>query len=258
MVLSYALCNTATASVRREPFHYAEQVTELLFGEKVEVLWINERDWAKVRVEWDGYEGWCKAGQLAMVSKKDYRKACKYMAASHTDKLTFEDEEMPVPMGSDMYGSKITVCKKEAKFKGKKLYMEDTERKPEQLIKAAKQYLNAPYLWGGRSVWGIDCSGLVQMAFKLCGMTILRDAAQQATQGETVDFLQHAKCGDLAFFDNEEGKITHVGILIDNQTIIHAADGNGRVAIDKIDQGGIVSTILRKRTHNLRVVKRFF
>jgi cell wall-associated NlpC family hydrolase len=118
--------------------------------------------------------------------------------------------------------------------------------------------MNAPYQWGGRSIAGVYCSGLTQMAFKLCNRKLPRDASQQALEGETVDFLQHGQCGDLAFFDNPDGKINHVGILLDNQSIIHATDAAGRVVIDKIDPGGIISTMFRKRTHNLRMVRRYF
>jgi cell wall-associated NlpC family hydrolase len=152
----------------------------------------------------------------------------------------------------------VNIYKQEGKFKGKKLAIKEMELNCESLISAAKLYMNAPYQWGGRTNAGIDCSGLTQMAFKLCGKPMLRDAELQATEGETVDFLQHARCGDLAFFDNPEGKIVHVGILLNDHTIIHATDTSGRVVIDKIDQGGIVSTTLRKRTHSLRLIKRYF
>lgn len=261
MVLTYAFCNVSLMSMRAEPYHKAEQVNEVLFGEKIEVLEINEREWARVRCEWDDYEGWCKVGQLSFISRKEYNKEPKFLAATHTDKMIAENSEQWLPLGCNLFGlksGKINVNNNQWKYKGKKHSIKNAELTDETIIKAAMQFLNAPYLWGGRSIAGIDCSGLTQMAFKICGKRILRDADQQATEGETVDFLQHAQCGDLAFFDNADGKIIHVGILLNNHTIIHATDASGRVTIDKIDQGGIISTTLRRRTHNLRVVKRFF
>ena len=118
----------------------------------------------------------------------------------------------------------------------------------------AKQYLNSPYLWGGKTPWGIDCSGFTQMVFKQKNVSIKRDAFQQAEQGEAVAFLAESKLGDLAFFDNEDGKITHVGILLNNETIIHAS---GKVRIDQIDNYGIMDADSKKYSHKLRFVKRF-
>lgn len=259
MVLTYAFCHVSQAPVRSEPSHKAEMVTELLFGERVEILEINDKDWAKVRVEWDGYEGWCKFGQLYVVPYKEYKKQPKYLTANHAGQLLMNDSEQLLPLGADLFGmkgSKISLFEKTTKYKGKKTAVKKLSLSCDNVKEAAMQYMNAPYLWGGRSIAGIDCSGLVQMAFKLCGTKITRNASMQAEEGTTVDFLQSAKCGDLAFFDNEQGKITHVGILLDNATIIHATDTAGKVVTDKIDQGGIISIQLRKRTHNLRVVKR--
>ncbi len=261
MVLTYAFCNVSHMPVRKDPGHRAEQVNELLFGERAEVLELDDNDWARIRCEWDGYEGWCKAGQLAFISRKEYRKAPKYISARHTDKLVLEEGDILLPLGSDLFsvkGGKTSILNRPAKYKGKRLTIKKLELTFDNIKEAALQYLNAPYLWGGRTVSGIDCSGLTQMAYKLCGRAIPRDASQQATEGETIDFLQHARCGDLAFFDNAEGNITHVGILLNDNTIIHATDTSGRVVIDRIDPAGIISTSLRRRTHNLRMVKRFF
>jgi cell wall-associated NlpC family hydrolase len=257
MVLSYSLCNVSVLPIRKEPSHRSEQVTQLLFGEKAEILEVNEQEWAKVRIEWDGYEGWCRFSQLAAVSKKEYHKEAKFITTKNTDKLVFEDSEMWLPIGSQLMKTKLTIQNQTGKYKGKKLAVKDLVLNEENLKKAALQYMNAPYLWGGRTIAGIDCSGLTQMAFRFCNKMILRDASQQAVEGEMVDFLQHARCGDLAFFDNDEGKITHVGLLLDNETIIHATETTGRVVIDRIDQGGIISRALKKRTHQLRVVKRY-
>ncbi len=258
--LAYAYCNVPIMPLRAEPNHTSEQTSQLLFGEKAEVIEVDTKDWAYIQVERDGYRGWCKQSQLALILKKEYTKEVKYVAASHKDKLVFPDGEMWVPLGSELTwlkGGKMRPGNTSAKFKGKKIKVKKAALDCQALVNAAKQYLHAPYQWGGRSMAGIDCSGLTQMAFKLCNYSLPRDAKQQAQEGTLVDFLQNAQCGDLAFFDNKEGKIVHVGILIDNQTIIHATDTAGRVVIDRIDQGGIVSVSLKKRTHNLRMVKRF-
>ena len=261
MVLTYSYCNVSVMPVRKEPSHRAEQTTQLLFGEKAEVTEIDNKDWARIRGEWDGYEGWCKVSQLKLVNKKEYRKETKYIAATHTDKLIFEQNEMILPLGSElagMKGGRIVPVNEAGKFKGKKFIFKNATISCETVKAAAMQYMNAPYQWGGRSLAGIDCSGLSQMTYKLCNTVLPRDASQQAQEGELLDFLQHAKCGDLAFFDNAEGKIVHVGILLDERTIIHATDTSGRVVCDRIDQGGIISISMKKRTHNLRMVRRFF
>ena len=118
----------------------------------------------------------------------------------------------------------------------------------------ANKFINTPYLWGGRSVFGIDCSGFVQQVYRFFNKSLPRDAYEQATVGEVVGFLQEVQCGDLAFFDNEEGRIIHVGILFNSDTIIHSA---GKVRVDKIDTMGIVNTDTGERTHKLRIIKRY-
>ena len=261
MIHLFAFCNVPVMPVRSEPNHKAEQVNQLLFGERLEVLEVlEEKEWARVRCEWDNYEGWCKTSQFTEISRKEFRKNTSLITLHHYSKLIFTNTEMLLPLGCDLYGLKagqIVLNEQPSKFKGKKVNIKNTVFKAELLINAARQYLNAPYQWGGRTVMGIDCSGLTQMVFKLCGQRLQRDAYKQANEGEVVDFLQHAQAGDLAFFDNTDGKIIHVGILLDTQYIIHASDSNGKVTIDRIDQGGIISTMHKKRTHNLRLVKRF-
>jgi cell wall-associated NlpC family hydrolase len=259
--LAYAYCNVSLMPVRSEPVHSSEMVTQVLFGEKLEILDVNNKEWARIHCAWDGYEGWCRMSQLTIIQKKEYHKAVKYFAGSHKDKLALAEGEMWLPMGSELSwlkSSKLKPVREAGKFKGKKINIKDTSLNCDTLRAAAMHYLNAPYLWGGRSLAGVDCSGLTQMAFKLCNHHILRDASQQATEGDVVDFLQNARCGDLAFFEEKEGKINHVGLLLDNQNIIHATETTGRVVIDRIDQGGIISVTLKKRTHHLRMVRRMF
>jgi gamma-D-glutamyl-L-lysine dipeptidyl-peptidase len=261
MVLGYSYCNVPVLPVRKEPFHTAEQTTQMLFGEKAEIQQTNNRDWAKIRCAWDDYEGWCKLSQLTVIQKKEYRKDAKYISGDATGRLIMPQNELLLPVGSELHGMKsgsIKVGNETGKFKGTKIKNGVTELSCANLSQLAKLYLHTPYLWGGRSTWGIDCSGFTQMAYKLCNHRLLRDASQQATQGELVDFLVHGKCGDLAFFDEKEGHINHVGMLLDNETIIHATDSTGRVVIDRIDQHGIISIALKKRTHQLRMVRRMF
>jgi cell wall-associated NlpC family hydrolase len=114
-------------------------------------------------------------------------------------------------------------------------------------------YLNAPYLWGGKTPFGIDCSGFTQMVYKLNGYHLKRDASQQATEGEPLSFIEESEPGDLAFFDNEEGKIIHVGIIMDNNYIIHSS---GKVRIDRLDHLGIYNAETNRHTHKLRVIKK--
>ena len=120
-------------------------------------------------------------------------------------------------------------------------------------MKTAFLYVNAPYLWGGRTPFGIDCSGFTQMVYKINGYKLLRDAAQQATQGEALSFIEESQPGDLAFFDNSDGQIVHVGIIMKDNYIIHA---HGKVRIDRLDQTGIYNVETNKYTHKLRVIKK--
>ncbi len=257
MILAYSICNTSIAPLRKEPSHRSEQVSQLLYGEKAEIIEVDEHSWARIRTDWDEYDCWCKVSQLTVVTKKEYRKATKFLAGRHGDKIVFHDSEMWLPLGSELTKSKIVSGAHTAKFKGRKLDIKKLSFDAAAIKHAALQFLHAPYQWGGRSIAGIDCSGLTQMAFKLCNKKLPRDAYQQANEGITVDFLQNAHCGDLAFFDNAEGRINHVGIVLEDQFIIHATDTSGHVVIDRIDQGGIISISKKKRTHSLRVVKRF-
>lgn len=256
---SFASCSVSVAPLRREASHRSEQTSQLLYGERVEVLEHNpETDWAFVKCAWDGYEGWCKGGQLQGIDKKDFKKEAR-ISINHTGAIHLEQGTLWIPAGGELTGLKnglIPAGIGAAKFKGKKVAISKAECSIDALLQAAKSYLHAPYHWGGRAIGGIDCSGLVQMAFKLCGKSVLRDAAQQATMGEEVHFLSEAKPGDLAFFDNSEGRIVHVGILLSSQDIIHATDAAGRVVVDRIDNGGIISVSLKRRTHHLRSIRR--
>ena len=122
------------------------------------------------------------------------------------------------------------------------------------IIRTALLYLNTPYLWGGKTPFGIDCSGLTQMVYRLNGIKIKRDAFQQANQGKILNVFNDIKPGNLAFFSNKEGEISHVGILINNNSIIHA---HGKVRVDQFDENGIYNSKLENYSHKLKFIKSF-
>ncbi|WP_293300114.1 C40 family peptidase [Pedobacter sp. UBA4863] len=255
----YYVCRIAVAPLRKEPSDRAEIVSQLLFGDRVAVLEKNEK-WCLVRTNHDNYEGWMDPKQLEQVTALQYNdeQSYKYISA-----LTF-DNRLVDYAGTTYYlspGSTLPFYQEGYCYIGEQRFEVKTEPiipHPSEFAakveETAKFFLNSPYLWGGRTFFGIDCSGFTQMVYKLLGIALHRDASQQVEQGQLVDFLASAKLGDLAFFDNEEGKITHVGLMLSNDKIIHSS---GKVRIDPIDNQGIYNIELDRYTHKLRLVKRF-
>ena len=243
---------------RAEASDKSEMVTQLLFGECFYIL-EKEKNWIKIKVFADGYECWIGSKQFQSISEKtfQYLTTSSHFVSSDlisvvTNKLT--QVVFPVPLGSSFLGEgthEFSIENVPYLFEGnsRKCYQEDIRK---GIIDASFMYLNAPYLWGGRGPLGIDCSGFTQVVYKLNGLQLLRDASQQATQGTVLNFVEEALPGDLAFFDNEEGNIIHVGIVLPNNKIIHAS---GSVRIDEFDHQGIFNTDKRFYTHNLRVLK---
>lgn len=243
----------AVCPVRSEPSHKSEQISQLLFGEMCGLL-ESSKDFVRVRILYDNYEGWCQATQLEetdfeMVSKNSS------LAGAWVNQVSINDEIVNIPFGSSLafLDEGKSIEKYKMTYNGVLINPPKNAISTNLIKKYAFTFLHTPYLWGGRSVFGIDCSGFTQLVFKCVNIPLLRDAYQQATQGETIGFLEEAQCGDLAFFDNEAGKITHAGILLGSDTIIHAS---GKVRIDTIDSRGIRNTDTRKQTHNIRIIKR--
>jgi cell wall-associated NlpC family hydrolase len=230
-------------------------ISQQLFGECCEVLG-SSTDWSFVRCSYDGYEGWCTSTHLTEIDGPDYDRGSHALTPDWVSEIEYDGHPMMIPMGSALTGMRngqASWRKNKLHYKGKVWEPASAGRDAPTILQLAYRFLNTPYLWGGKSVFGVDCSGFTQTILKFFDVPLLRDAHQQATQGESVGFLEEALAGDLAFFDNEEGRITHVGILVNDHEIIHAS---GKVRVDKIDNMGIVHAENAQRTHRLRVIKR--
>ncbi len=253
----YALANLSLVPVRKDPSDKSEMVSQLLFGDMVEVI-DKKESWLKIRMFYDDYIGWIDNKQVIGITDDQMQQiivSIPFVSADLFQIVIWKQNQIcPIVMGSSLplyNNQKFIIGQTEYSFEGTSI--ETTLAQPENLLERAYMYLNAPYLWGGRSPMGIDCSGLTQMVFKLCGMKLKRDAWQQAEQGEIINNLDEYKPGDLAFFQNSEGKISHVGILLPGNHIIHA---HGKVRIDKIDKVGIYNPELSEYSHDLNRIKR--
>ncbi|MFN3757423.1 MAG: NlpC/P60 family protein [Flavobacterium sp.] len=250
----YGICNLALIPLRSEPSDRSEQVSQILFGEHFEVIEV-KTSWVKVKLHFDGYEGWIDQKQFKEIQNSDFEELSKSAEIYNGDLIEYVSgtryELMPIPLGSNLtFLNMDSINAEQFEFEGLKV----TGSKPkDNIVKTAFLYLNAPYLWGGKTPFGIDCSGLTQMVYKLNGFALPRDAKDQAMQGEVLSFIEESEPGDLAFFDNEEGKIIHVGIMMQDNYIIHAS---GKVRIDRLDHLGIFNAETNKHTHRLRVIKR--
>ncbi len=247
--MQYGICNLSIVPVRIQPADASEMVTQLLYGEYFKVL--EERGkWSRIRIAFDSYEGWIDNRQYFKVEEAVYFDLSfeeRIYSADLIEFLTNENQGLTtIPLGS-VLNSNMPL---KNTFDGSSI---SGVKEKTNLVNTALLYLNTPYMWGGKTPFGIDCSGLTQMVYMLNGYSLLRDASQQATQGEALSFIEESEPGDLAFFDNAEGKITHVGIIMHDNYIIHV---NGKVRIDRIDHSGIFNTELKRHTHQLRVIKK--
>jgi gamma-D-glutamyl-L-lysine dipeptidyl-peptidase len=246
----YAVCCVPVAPIRTAPNHRTEMISQLLFGERCTITDNDKKGWVKITCKADGYQGWCQQPHVKEINDTTYHIADTTLAAGWVNEIDYNNQAMFIPMGSLLWAPKNTIA-----FAGDIWHPANAKRDAETIKAIAFKFLNSTYLWGGRSVFGIDCSGFSQAVYKFLNIALLRDAGQQATQGELVNFLQEARCGDLAFFDNEEGQIIHVGILLNSEQVIHAGS---RVRVDKIDNEGIINSDTGERAQRLRIIKRYF
>lgn len=247
--MQYGICNLSIVPLRFEPSDKSELVSQVLYGDYFKVL-EQRKNWSRIRLAFDNYEGWIDNKQYFEILEDQYSFLNKETLKVSTDLVEFIQDSnqqlYPIPLGACLNGLSLLNHTYDGNITSSK-------KEKESLINTAFMYLNTPYLWGGKTPFGIDCSGFTQMVYKLNGYKLLRDASQQATQGEALSFIEESDPGDLAFFDNAEGDIVHVGIIMKDNFIIHA---HGKVRIDRLDHSGIYNAELRKHTHKLRVIKK--
>ena len=247
----YVVSIAAVCPMRSSASHKSEMVSQLLLGECGEIL-TEEDDFIQIRGLYDGYEGWCAKSQLARIDNTDAFKPTAYTSRK-TDSALLNGIRVSLSIASPVFG-KVSAGNYTIEFAENIASVEGGDDKAVFIKQLTYRYINTPYLWGGKSSVGIDCSGFTQQVFKILGFALLRDAYQQATQGEAVASVADAVCGDLAFFANSAGRVTHVGILLDDKTIIHSS---GYVRIDPVDEQGITHSVTGERTHALAGVRRY-
>lgn len=247
--MRYGICHLSIVPMRSEPSDPSELVNQILYGEHFKVV-EQRKKWSRVKLTHDKYEGWIDNKQYIEITEDEYA-----FAKTQPERLTIDpvqcltskkNDILTIVLGSSLTNNKLLNYEYEGGYtEGKK--------SKEALVETSLLYLKSPYLWGGRTSFGIDCSGFTQMVYKLNGYNLKRDASQQATQGEALSFIEESEPGDLAFFDNAEGVITHVGIIMEDNYIIHA---HGEVRIDRLDHSGIYNINTKLHTHKLRVIKK--
>lgn len=252
------ICRLGVVPVRANPSDSAEMVTQLLFGDHYSISELSEDGkWAKIIIDFDQYQGWIDFKQHTEISEEYFHHLSTTEFKISTDinaTILFKKRLIQIVIGSvlPISSSELFAVNEQFAYNGASKNIGEKQGF-DFLKQVVKSYMNAPYLWGGKTPFGIDCSGLTQQVFKLCGYTLKRDANQQYHQGTEINGLTQAIPGDLAFFENEKGHISHVGMLMEDQDFIHAS---GYVRKDKLDENGIFNEELSTYTHNLAGIKR--
>lgn len=257
--MTRGICSLSIVPLRKEASDRSEMINQVLFGETYLVV-EQRKKWLRIRLDHDGYEGWIDRKQFHHHSEASNNQALEAPRHCCGDLIEIVAQEgqgdfFPIFLGSFLPHFKeksqlLQIADQKYHYGG---LVKKGRADRAAMIEIAQQYRNAPYLWGGRTPAGIDCSGFTQMVYRLAGYALPRDSQEQAKLGQALSFIEESEPGDLAFFDNEEGVITHVGLVLENNYILHAS---GKVRLDRLDQTGIFNPQERTHTHKLRVIKK--
>ncbi len=258
--MTHGICPLSTVAIRNSASHKSEMISQLLFGELVEILERKGRQWVKVRCAHDNLVGWVATNQLEAITPNEFALYQEQFAfvLDVFQALSTADSFLPLTLGARLPtfdGLRFFVGEKTFNYSGQAVFPQDIVQGPEIIQKIAKRFLNVPFLWGGRSTLGVDGPGLVQVVFGIAGYPLPREAFEQVERGENVDFAEQSQPADVAFFENQKGRITHAGIMLPEGKIIHSY---GKVRIDKLDHYGIFNKEKGGYTHKLRIIKRLW
>lgn len=249
MTTHFGFCKVSISPIRAENRDQSEIVSQLLFGEIIEVVELEE-PWMKIRTFADNYEGYIDFKHIIKLTEKEFKRwsnGISYLEARERTLMT--------PWGKQRIcrGSFIPANLDEFNIGNNNFtWMDEDNTKSMSIIDFCEDYLNTPYLWGGKTPFGIDCSGFTQTVYRFAGFNLPRDASEQVDHGMEVDFEDILE-GDIAFFENAAGNIHHVGILNGKGEIYHAS---GEVRKDKFTNEGILREDFGKITHKLNIIKR--
>jgi gamma-D-glutamyl-L-lysine dipeptidyl-peptidase len=251
--MEYYVCENVFVPLRSGPSHKSEMLSQVLFGEKYKII-DKIGCWLKIETTFDSYQGWIDSDHLQQSVAED--DSAGYVLNRALLCFRKDNTKMILEPGCEIYKpdfeSKVFFTG-ESKYTAGSDFSNSFIRSDDSFADSALKFINSPYIWGGRIPSGIDCSGLTQLVYKIKGLPIPRDSWNQAEAGKTIDFIDQAESGDLVFFDNDKGKISHVGMILSRGLVIHAS---GRVRIDSIDHQGIFKTEIKGYSHKLRTIRR--
>ena len=256
--MSYAICPLSSAAVRNSPSHKSEMISQMLFGETVEILETKGRQWARVRFSDDNFIGWVALHQIEPITPTEWTAYQQQFAFVLDPWNTVRHDQFFLPLGLGARlplfdGIRFQLGEKAFTFSGQAVFPQDIQSSGDMILKLARRYMNVPFLWGGRSSMGVDSPGMIQVVYRMAGINLPRESFQQVLIGETVDFAEQAQPGDLAFFENRLERITHTGIVLPDGQVLHVY---GKVRVDTLDHYGIYNHELEKYTHKLRIIRR--